>query len=85
VVSCPTQYYYDSASNSCLKACVAGTNCQTCANQSTCSSCTGYGYLYQKKCVTNCPGNSALINGVCVDHLENPNFGSFGGKIKKFI
>jgi hypothetical protein len=78
VTSCPSQYYFDSTSNSCLGSCVAGTNCQTCSNSSTCTSCTGYGYLYKNSCISKCPGSASLVSGACIDFVDNTSFGDFG-------
>jgi len=63
VTNCPSGYYKDASTQTCLPC---SPNCKSCQNSSNCVVCNNNYFLLTGKCRPDCPNGYAQNNGKCV-------------------
>jgi len=63
VTNCPSGYYKDATTQTCLPC---SPNCKSCQNSSNCLVCNNNYFLLSGKCRPDCPNGYAQNNGKCV-------------------
>jgi hypothetical protein len=66
LATCPSTYYNESSTGSCISCASAGINCLNCSSASTCLSCDQSFVFHLAACLSSTPAGFVNISGVAV-------------------